>query len=155
MPDVRPYEVEEWVSTHYPQVTTLILTAHDRQRYLAQAVARGVKGYLTKDQSGQQLIDAIRRAVNGEVVITDEQLQQAAKWQREAGSRWDALTRQERLVLQHLADGKSNGQIAEALGIRIKTVESHVRSIFDTLTVHSRSEAVAWIFTNFRDGLPW
>jgi two-component system, NarL family, response regulator LiaR len=155
MPDVRPYEVEEWVSIHYPLVTTLILTGHDRRRFLARAITRGVKGYLTKDQSGQQLIEAIRRAVAGEFVITDEQLEQAAKWQREAGNPWDKLTRKERLVLQHLSTGKSNGQIAEALGIKLKTVESHVRSILKTLGVASRSEAIAWIFQNFLDGLPW
>lgn len=155
MPDVRPYEVEEWVSKNYPQIATLILTGHDRKRFLAQAIARGVKGYLTKNQSGSQLIGAIRRAVSGEFIISDEQLAEAARWQFEAGEPWKKLTRQERLVLQHLSNGKSNQQISKEMQITVKTVESHVHNIFDKLGLFSRSEVIVWMHKNFLDGLPW
>lgn len=154
MPDVRPFEVEEWVRKNHPQVVTLLITAHHRERFLARAVANNSRGYLTKDQNIVVFIDAIRRAARGESVITDEQIAKAKFWKQAVGERWDSLTPQEREVLRQISTGVSNLEVAMKLSVKVKTVESHISSIFRKLDVDSRGKAIAWIRDHFLDGLP-
>jgi DNA-binding NarL/FixJ family response regulator len=154
MPDVRPFEVEEWVRKNHPQVVTLLVTGHHRERFLAKAVATDVRGYLTKDQDTNAFLDAIRRAARGESALTGEQIAQAKLWQQTVGEHWDSLTRQEREVLRQLSTGADNQQIAANLCVTAKTLESHVSHIFRKLGVDSRAEAIAWIRNHYLDGLP-
>jgi DNA-binding NarL/FixJ family response regulator len=154
MPDVRPFEVEQWVRENHPQVITLLVTGHHRERFLAKAVATDAKGYLTKDQDTDAFLDAIRRAARGESALTSDQIAQAEYWQQTVGERWDSLTRQEREVLQQLSTGAANQQIAANLCITPKTLESHISHVFRKLGVDSRAEAIAWVRNHFLDGLP-
>ncbi len=144
MPDLRPFEVEEWVRANYPETITLILTAHDRDHYLAKAIEAGAMGFLTKDEPPQRLAEAIRRAVRGEVLITGGQLARVLSWRREVGERWESLTEREREVLMLMVGGQSNQQIAEILSISEHTVRTHVGNILGKLGVASRAEAIAW-----------
>ena len=64
MPDLRPAEIQAWVWQHYPETTTLVLTAHDRDDLLSQAVAAEVAGYVTKDVTPHRLVQAVRAAAN-------------------------------------------------------------------------------------------
>ncbi len=82
MPGPRPYEVERWVRANCPETITLILTAHDRDAYLAEMVEAGAAGYLTKEISAQRLIEAIRRAVRGEALFDQTQLARAPQARR-------------------------------------------------------------------------
>jgi len=145
MSDLRPFEVGKWVRANYPETITLILTAHDRDYYLAKAVEAGAAGFLTKDESPQKLVEAIRRAACGEVLITGEQLARAHSWRREVGERWESLTEREREVLRLLVKGQSNAAISEELCITVRTVECHVTSILSKLNVTSRQEAIVWV----------
>ena len=154
MPDVRPFEVEQWVRENHPQVITLLVTGHHRERFLAKAVATDVRGYLTKDQDTDAFLDAIRRAARGESALTSDQIAQAKYWQQTVGERWDSLTRQEREVLQQLSTGAANQQIAANLCITTKTLESHTSHIFRKLGVDSRAEAIVWMRNHYLDGLP-
>lgn len=144
MPGLRPFEVEKWVRTNYPETITLILTAHDRDCYLAKAIEVGVAGFLTKEDSPHRLAEAIRRAVRGEVLITGGQLARAYSWRKEVGERWESLTEREREVLKWMVDGQSTQQIAEVLTISERTVRTHIGNILGKLRVTSRAEAVAW-----------
>jgi DNA-binding NarL/FixJ family response regulator len=154
MPDVRPFEVEQWVRENHPQVITLLVTGHHRERFLAKAVATDAKGYLTKDQDTDAFLDAIRRAARGESALTSDQIAQAEYWQQTVGERWDSLTRQEREVLQQLSTGAANQQIAANLCITPKTLESHISHVFRKLGVDSRAEAIVWMRNHYLDGLP-
>ena len=145
MPDLRPFEVEKLVRANHQETITLILTAHDRDYYLAEAVETGAAGFLTKDESPQKLVEAIRRAACGEVLITGEQLARAYSWRREVGERWESLTEREREVLRLLVKGQSNAAISEELCITVGTVECHVTSILSKLNVTSRQEAIVWV----------
>jgi DNA-binding NarL/FixJ family response regulator len=62
MPGLRPFEVGQWLRTKYPETVTLVLTAHDRDCYLAKMIEAGVAGLLTKEETPQRLVEAIRRA---------------------------------------------------------------------------------------------
>lgn len=144
MPGLRPFEVEKWVRANYPETITLILTAHDQDCYLAKAVEAGVVGFLTKDESPQRLVKAIRRAVRGEVLITGGQLARAYSWRKEVGERWESLTERERQVLVLMVSGQSTRQIAEVLTIEKCTVETHTGNMLSKVGMASRAEAIAW-----------
>ncbi|HET92140.1 MAG TPA: response regulator transcription factor [Chloroflexi bacterium] len=146
MPGPRPAEIARWVRAHCPETETLILTAHDRDVYLADVVEAGTAGFLTKEEAGEALVEAIRRAARGEVLFTREQLARARQWREEVGQRWGSLTAREREVLALVTDGKSNREIAETLVIGEHTVETHVGNLLGKLGVASRAEAVAWVW---------
>jgi len=103
-----------------------------------------VVGFLTKDESPQRLVEAIRRAVRGEVLITGGQLARAYSWRKEVGERWESLTKRERQVLVLMVSGQSTRQIAEVLTIEKCTVETHIGNMLSKVGVASRAEAIAW-----------
>jgi len=72
MPKLSPTELEKWVRENYPETITLVLTAHDRDAYLAGMMEAGAMGYLDKKLRAGDLISAIRRAARGEVIFTNE-----------------------------------------------------------------------------------
>jgi two-component system, NarL family, response regulator DegU len=144
MPDTSPFEIEKWVRENHPETITLVLTAHDRDAYLAGMMDEGIAGYLSKTERGEKLISAIRRAACGEYLITNEQFIRARNWKKEAGEKWGKLTEREREVLLLMEQGLSNKEIARQLRVKPKTVAYHVSTIFDRLDVESRHEAVAW-----------
>lgn len=144
MPGFSPAAFEKWARENYPETITLVLTAHDRDFYLAEMMEAGVAGYLSKSERAENLIAAIRRAASGKLLFTSEQIDRARKWRQEVGQKWEKLTEREREVLLLLEQGLSNKAIAGKLGVTLKTVAYHVSAIFDRLDVESRREAVAW-----------
>lgn len=144
MPGNHALEVERWTRQHYPEIATLILTGHDRDAYLAQAIAAQVAGYLLKEQAPGQLVASIRRAARGECLIDGAQLTRARRWRATIQARWESLTAREQEVLLQLARGKTNPQIAETLSIALRTVETHIQHILSKLAVASTREASAW-----------
>jgi DNA-binding NarL/FixJ family response regulator len=146
LPGMKPLEIEAWVRTNYPETVTLVLTAHDRDAFLAKAIEAGVVGFLTKEESPQRLVEAVRRAAQGEVLITGGQLARAHVWKEAAGERWAELTDRERQIVNRLARGQDTQQIAAALTISERTVETHIGNLLGKLGVTSRAEAVAWVW---------
>jgi DNA-binding NarL/FixJ family response regulator len=96
----------------------------------------GACGFLPKEASVDELVAAIHTAARGGVVLTAEQL----RWLREP---LDPLTPREREVLALLAQGKSDGEIALALGVAVRTASKHVENIRQKVGASSRGEAVA------------
>lgn len=153
MPGLRSADLEKWVRTHYPATITLVLTAHERDAYLAGMADAGAAGFLGKNRPPEQLIDAIRRAAHGEILFDSEQLARIQRWREEVGQRWNSLTEREREILTLVAQGKTDQQIAEELHLQTKTVGNHVSSILKKLNAASRTEATVWaIREGFVDG---
>jgi two-component system competent response regulator ComA len=148
MPGPSPAEIEKWVRTNYPKTITLVLTAHERDAYLAGMIDAGAVGFLSKNESDDRLIDAIRRAARGEFLFDSDQLAKARRWREDAGKSWDSLTDRERQILRLMTAGLNNAGIAEKLTISQKTVAYHVTNIFEKLGVRSRHEAIAWMHLN-------
>jgi NarL family two-component system response regulator LiaR len=144
MPGMRPCEIEKWVRINYPETITLILTGHDRDYYLEKAIEAGAAGFLTKEEAPHRLVEAIRRAAKGQILITGGQLARVYSWREKVGQRWESLTRRERQVMALMVKGESTLQIAQALIIEKHTVETHIGNILGKLGVASRAEAVAW-----------
>ncbi len=144
MPGPRPADIERWVRHNHPETITLILTAHDRDYYLAETVKAGAVGFLTKEKAPQQLIAAIRRAAQGDVLLMPDQLARIQAWDKDVKARWQRLTKREREILGLMAEGKTTAQIAEALVVTENTVRTHVGNLLGKLEVDSREAAIAW-----------
>jgi DNA-binding NarL/FixJ family response regulator len=135
---------------HAQRSAVLVLTAFaERERVLA-ALDAGVSGYLLKDDDPAELIAGIRAAAAGgapfspkvAAVLVEARTQQRAKEQ---------LTSREAEVLELVADGLSNKQIARALGIREGTVKAHLGSAFRRIGVQQRTQAALWVHERRRD----
>ncbi len=148
LPDRPPLEIERWVRQHYPKTVTLVLTAHDRDELLSQAVEMEVAGYVTKDVTPHQLVQAVRAAAEAQCLLTAEQCARAERWQAEVQARWEALTAREREVLRRVVQGLTNRQIGESLGLTEKTIEKHVSSLLQKLRLPTRTALVSWALQN-------
>ncbi len=144
MPGPGPNETITWVRTHSPETTVLVLTAYDEDAFLSAMVATGAADYILKEAAPEVIVQAVHNAARGEVFFTAAQLRRVHRWREEVGARWDSLTKREREVLRLLAAGGTNAELARQLGIRPKTVESHVSHVLSKLGVASRLEAVVW-----------
>jgi len=139
-----------------PSVRVVMLTVHDDEQYLFQALRAGAKGYLTKQVSAEELIAHLERVREGEVVIepslAGQVAQSAARLHR--GEFWPGahlgLTQRESEVLELLVKGHSNRAIASRLVLGEETIKTHVRGLYRKLNVGDRSQAVAFAI---REGL--
>lgn len=116
----------------------LVLTTYDTDADILRAVEAGATGYLLKDTPRDQLVDAVRAAARGETVLAPPL---AAKLMRQVRG-GDQLTPRELEVLQLVAQGRSNPEIARELFIGEATVKTHLLHVFDKLGVDDRTRAV-------------
>jgi DNA-binding NarL/FixJ family response regulator len=153
MPGPRPADIERNVRTHHPETITLVLTAHDRDVYLSEMVKAGVSGYFSKSVRGETLIKAIHRAVEGEKLFTEAQVERVKQWQEGAGDKLEKLTEREREVLSLMGRGLSNAAISGELGISNNTTAFHITNLLKKLEVTSRQQAIVWANENLGDDL--
>jgi len=151
MPNFSPSAFERWAREKYPETITLVLTAHDRDAYLASMMNAGAVGYLDKESRAEQLIDAIRRAASGENLFDEQQKRRAHKWHDDVEKKWNSLSERERQILRLMADGASNKEISAKLSVAESTVEKHLERIYQKLEVSSRPKAVIWGIENCMD----
>ena len=122
----------------------LILTGHDRDFYLSAMIDAGVAGYFDKKIRASQLVSAIRRAANGEILFDKDQIERVRLWRKATGDKWSSLSNREKEVLQTVTEGTDNYAIAAFLNITVNTVEKHLTNIYKKLGVKSRTEATLW-----------
>ena len=134
-----------------PSTKVVIMTAHDDERLLVEAVEAGASGFLGKDEAANEVLEAAKAAADGEVLIDPivltrllHQVAREREAHREATTLLEDLTDREREILQLLAGGMRNDDIAEKLFISPQTVQTHVRNILGKLRVHSKLEAVSF-----------
>jgi len=139
------------IKENSPATKVIIMTAHDDDRLLVDAVEAGASGFLSKDDAAQELMAAVKAAADGEVLIDPgtlarllPQVAREREIQRDALILLDDLTEREREILSLLAQGMRNDDIATQLYISPQTVQTHVRNILGKLRVHSKLEAVAF-----------
>lgn len=148
MSGLNGIEVIQEIKGELPLVKVIMLTVHDDETNLLDAIKGGAAGFLHKSIRAQALRASLRGAVRGEAVLSRGMsacvLKELARLaQIEAGLSGGQLTWREKQVLAKLREGFSNGEIADALCISEYTVKAHLGHIFKKLHVHSRSEAVA------------
>ena len=150
LPDISGIEAAAEIKRLRPETAIVALTIHEDEEYFFKMLAAGASGYVPKRAAPEELLTALRAAATGEVylypslaklLVTDYLAQDSAARPAEA---LDGLTDREREVLAHLADGASNGEIAETLSISPKTVARHRENIMRKLGLHSRTELVKY-----------
>lgn len=150
MPRLNGIEATKQIKAIYPNMAVLVLTGYDDDEYVFALLEAGAAGYLLKESSGQELIDAIRQVMTGEPVLHPKIMKKVLNRLRSPSEDQstqllgEVLSDREMEVLRLAAKGMSNMEIADSLTLSVRTVQTHLRSIFNKLGVGSRSEAIVY-----------
>jgi len=149
MPNLNGLDATRHIRRRFPDVKVVILTMHENQLYVLQIVKAGATGCVLKRSLGRELVDAIEAAARGETYFSPAIATSVLQDYRRLLSRPtmdepDVLTLREREVLQLIAEGKTNRDIAGLLTVSIKTVQAHRTHIMTKLDVHDRTELVKY-----------
>jgi len=153
LPGMSGIEGVQILRDRYPSIAPVLLTVYKDDDRIFQAVCAGACGYLLKKTPPAKLLEAVREIAEGGAVMSPEVAIRVVELFRKTQSPEQTsagLSPQEMRLLKLLAEGHQNKTAAGELGISIHTVSFHLRSIYEKLHVHSRSEAVA---RALRDGL--
>jgi len=148
MPELNGVEAMRQIRAENSEAKFLVLTTYDTDEYIFDAIEAGAKGYLLKDSSREDLFQAISAVHRGESLVqpgvASRVLDRLAQLTRQAGQAAEPqlLSDRELEVLQLMASGAANKQIASDLIISESTVKTHVTNIFQKLEVNHRTEAV-------------
>ena len=150
LPDMSGIDATHRIRSTQPEIKIIMLSIHTKVDFITGAFKAGASGYMTKDATGEKLVECIETVMKGEYYLEKSVSHIVAKnllvaqEQREniktAG--YDTLTQREQEVMRLLAEGRSIKMIAEQLFISQKTVENHRANIFSKLNIHSTMELV-------------
>lgn len=154
MPEMTGVEVARRLRATGAGVRILVLSAYDDDEYVAELLANGAAGYLTKEEVPERIVVAVRGVARGKEGWLSQSVSQKAVQRRAAEPAEQPLSPREREVLRLIADGLDNAAIAERLFIAENTVKNHVTNIFAKLDVRTRAEAVAWAWRSGLMGSP-
>ncbi len=150
MPNLSGIEAAQRIVAASPGTSIVVLSMHSDEGYVLRALKAGAKGYLLKDSVEGDLIEAIKRVYQGKTFFSPEISKMLVEdYVREIRTRgvedsYELLTSREREILQLLAEGKSNKEIAGSLNLSLYTVETHRRNLQDKLNLHSFPELVLY-----------
>ena len=146
MPRLTGLQATREIKARAPEVGVLILSMHDDERYLFEALKAGASGYVLKREAGQDLVDAVRAVVGGEPFLTNAaQRSLVREWMGDASSApREPLSPREQEVLKLIAEAHTNRDIGALLGLSEKTVEHHRASILRKLGMRDRVELVRY-----------
>ena len=133
MPALGGLSATEMVLERSPDTAVLILTMHDTAEYISTALSHGARGYVLKDVPTEELKTAIEKVMAGETYLCTG----AAGAIKPAGRAKEVLTSREQTILLELAQGRSNKEVALALDISVRTVETHRKNIKRKLGISS------------------
>jgi two-component system response regulator NreC len=150
MPVLNGIEATQMIVTQCPTVAVVILSMHADESYVMRALKAGARGYLLKDSAAADLIGAIQAISQGKSFFSPKVSRILAEdyvrvlKQKGAVDTYDLLTSREREILQLLAEGKANKEVAAALNISPYTVETHRSHILQKLNLHNSAELVLY-----------
>jgi RNA polymerase sigma factor (sigma-70 family) len=150
MPVLNGIEAAEQILKVNSQVGIILLTMHADESYVLRALHAGVKGYLLKESAEEDLLSAIKSVANGKPffskAINEVLLEDYMRVLKQQGlsDTFDLLTAREKEVLQLLAEGRTNKEVATLLDVSPYTVESHRTNLMQKLNVHNTAEIVLY-----------
>ena len=150
MPTLNGIEAARQISAKMPQTAIVFLSMHSDEGYVLRALKAGARAYLLKDSAEQDLIHAIEAVSEGKAffspaiskMLVEDYVRQMQE--RKIEDSYDLLTTREREVLQLLAEGKGNKEVANVLNLSLYTVETHRSNIFQKLNLHSGAELILY-----------
>ena len=147
MPGLNGIEATRQLKKRFPKLKVVILTMHDNEEYIFETLRAGASGYLVKRSAPDELISAIHAVYQGDSFLSPSISKRVIEEFVRVGGRpdrdddaFEKLTDREREVLQLIAEGRVNREIAELLHISIKTVESHRAHIMEKLGIRNIAE---------------
>jgi DNA-binding NarL/FixJ family response regulator len=150
MPNLNGIEASQRINAALPGTAIVILSMHSDEGYVLRALKAGAKAYLLKDSAEGDLIEAIKAVNEGKAFFSPEISKVLVEdYVREVRARgvedsYELLTPREREILQLLAEGKSNKDIAALFNLSLYTVDTHRRNLQDKLNVHSFPELILY-----------
>ena len=154
MPELNGFEAARQILKEVPRTEILILTMDDSEEVARQVLRAGARGFVLKSDSDAKLVDAVETLSQHKPYLTPAvadlvlDTYVGGTQEHKSGYSDDRLTPREREIVQLLAEGKSNKEMAVALGIAVKTVEAHRANIMHKLHLHSLSELVRYAIRN-------
>ncbi len=147
MPGLGGLEAALEIRKECPDTKILVLTQYEDREYVTRFLKVGAAGYVLKKAAGAELASAIRSVFRGGLVL-DPQIAREALREAEPlpggaeGDLYETLTDREKQVLKIVAEGKSNKEVAELLGISVKTAMSHRERVMEKLGLHNRTDLI-------------
>jgi len=150
MPGLNGIEAARQISAKMPQVAVVFLSMHSDESYVLKALKSGARGYLLKDSAEQDLINAVIAVSEGKAffspaiskMLVEDYMRQMQD--RKVEDSYELLTTREREVLQLLAEGRNNKEVAAVLNLSLYTVETHRGNILQKLNLHNQAELILY-----------
>lgn len=150
MPNLNGIEATRQITTNLPGVQIVVLSMHSDEEYVLRALKAGARAYVLKEAGEADLISAVRAVHSGKSffspavsrVLVEDYVRQLQD--RDLEDSYDLLTPREREILQLVAEGKSNKDIANALNLSVYTVETHRGNMMEKLNLHSVPELILY-----------
>lgn len=150
MPSLNGIEAAAQIAQSHPEISIVMLSMHSDESYVLRALKAGAKGYLLKDSAEADLIRAVHSVAEGKSffspavgkVLLDDYVRKLKR--SGTDDPYDLLTPREREVLQLVAEGKSNKDIAQLLNLSVYTVETHRSNIMEKLNLHGVPELILY-----------
>lgn len=150
MPLLNGLDAASQISKSQPRTAVIILSMHSDEEFLIRALSAGAKGYLLKDSAEADVLRAVHAVAQGRTYFSPAMahtlLEDYMRRLQQEGlqDRYDLLTDREREVLQLLAEGRSNKEVATLLGLSIHTVDTHRTNFMQKLNLHNTAEIVIY-----------
>lgn len=145
MPLLNGIDAAKEIQKQAPNTRVILLTMHDEEAYVLQALRSGARGYVLKNQAASDLTNAIKKVIGGSIYLSpkiSEAVVSALVAQQSAPT--ELLTSREKQVLQLIAEGKTTKEIATLLSLSVKTTESHRSHIMQRLNMHNVASLVRY-----------
>jgi DNA-binding NarL/FixJ family response regulator len=150
MPTLNGIEAARQITAKHPQVAVVFLSMHSDEGYVLKALKAGARAYLLKDSAEYDLINAVKAVTEGKAffspaiskMLVEDYMRQMQE--RAVEDSYELLTTREREILQLLAEGKNNKDVASILNLSLYTVETHRSNIFQKLNLHSGAELILY-----------
>jgi DNA-binding NarL/FixJ family response regulator len=128
-----------------PKAKSILLTRHDEDQYVLEALRTGIRGYILKNQAATDLVHAIQQVCRGQVYLSPGISRAVVEaYLSKSDVRDDPLSAREHEVLQLIAEGKSNKDVAAILGVSVKTADSHRSRLMQKLDIHETASLVRY-----------
>jgi two-component system response regulator NreC len=150
MPLLNGIEAARQIAGKLPQAAIVFLSMHSDESYVLRALKAGARAYLLKDSAEHDLIEAVRAVTEGKAyfspaiskMLVEDYMRQMREQKVEDS--YELLTTREREIVQLLAEGKNNKEVANLLNLSLYTVETHRSNIFQKLNLHSGAELILY-----------
>ena len=150
MPQLNGIDATSLIRKASPDTQIMILSMHTDETYILRALSCGAKGYVLKDAAEDEILPATRALLKGKSyfspAIAKTLLEDYVRYLRQRGleDSYDLLTDREKEILQLLAEGRSNKEVANLLGLSVTTIETHRTNLMQKLDLHSTAEIVLY-----------